>query len=96
LDDDYTFFAQIVGEDTVRWASYDFAPPEGTSSWNPGEEQLLSLTLTLDENSVADLYPVIVGAYTRNAEGDFDRLQILTADGRLTDDFLELTKVRID
>jgi hypothetical protein len=96
LADDYTFFAQIVGEDTTRWAGYDFAPPEGTASWVPGEERQLSLELTLDENSVPGLYPVIVGAYTRDAEGGFDRLQILTDDGRLTDDFLELTRVRID
>jgi 4-amino-4-deoxy-L-arabinose transferase-like glycosyltransferase len=96
LDNDYTFFAQIVGEDNTRWASHDFAPPEGTSSWTSGEVQPMALTLTLDENSVPGLYPVIVGAYTRNSGGDFDRLQILTADGRLTDDFLELTRVRID
>jgi len=96
LEDDYTFFAQVVGEDTTRWASYDIAPSKGTSLWIPGEEQPQAITLTLDENSVAGLYPIIVGAYTRNAEGNFDRLQILTADGRLTDDFLELTKVRID
>jgi len=96
LDYDYTIFAQIVGEDTIRWADHDIAPPDGTSSWTPGELQPLALTLTLDENSVPGLYPVIVGAYTRNVGGDFDRLQILTADGRLTDDFLELTRVRID
>ena len=96
LQDDYTIFAQIVGEDTTRWASNDLAPPEGTASWTPGEEQSLSLTLTLDENTVPGLYPIIVGAYTRTAEGDFDRLQKLTEDGRLTADFLELTKVRID
>ncbi len=96
LQDNYTIFAQIVAEDTTRWAGHDLAPPEGTASWIPGEEQSLSLTLTLDENTVPGLYPVIVGAYTRSAEGNFDRLQMLTEDGRLTADFLELTKVRID
>jgi len=96
LEKEYTFFAQIVDEDTTRWAGFDFAPPEGTTSWASGELQSLSLPLTLDENSEPGLYPVIIGAYTRDAEGGFDRLQILTDDGRLTDDFQELTKVRID
>ena len=96
LQSDYTIFAQIVGEDTTRWAGYDLSPPEGTSSWIPGERHALSIPLILDKNSAPGLYPVIVGAYTRNVAGDFDRLQIKTEDGRLTDDFLELTKVRID
>ncbi len=96
LQNDYTIFAQIVGEDTTRWAGYDLAPPEGTTSWIPGERHSLTIPLVLDENSTPGLYPVIVGAYTRDAAGDFDRLQILTEDGRLTDDFLELTKIRID
>lgn len=96
MDDDYTLFAQIVGEESTRWASHDYAPPEGTSSWIPGGIEPLALTLTLDQNTTPGLYPVIVGAYTRDADGNFDRLQMLTADGRLTDDFLELTKVRID
>jgi hypothetical protein len=96
LEEDYIFFAQVVGKDTTRWASYDIAPSKGTSLWIPGEEQPLFLTLTLDKNSVPGLYPVVAGAYTRSKEGDFNRLQILTTDGRLTDDFLELTKVRID
>jgi hypothetical protein len=96
LADGYTFFAQIIGEDTTRWASHDLAPPEGTSSWESGDVQPLSFTLALDENTVSGLYPVIVGAYTQSADGNFDRLQILTPDGRLTDDFLELTRIRVD
>jgi hypothetical protein len=93
---DYTFFAQIVGEDTTRWASFDIAPPEGTTNWQPDEVQAMTLTLTLNENSESALYPIIVGIYTQTAEGIFDRLQIQTDDGRLTDDFLELTLIRVD
>ncbi|UCC52288.1 MAG: hypothetical protein JSV68_24835 [Anaerolineaceae bacterium] len=96
LTNDYTFFAQIVDEDTTRWASHDFAPPEGTSTWQPDEVQTMSLTLTLDENSEPNLYPIVVGIYTQTQQGDFDRLQIQTSDGRLTDDYLELTLVRVD
>jgi hypothetical protein len=96
LTNDYAFFAQIVDEDPTRWANHDFAPPEGTSTWQPDEVQTMSLTLTLDENSEPNLYPIVVGIYTQTQQGDFDRLQIQTSDGRLTDDYLELTLVRVD
>ncbi len=96
LAEDYTFFAQVVGEDTTRWASIDAMPAEATSTWLPGETRALNLTLTAARDTPADVYPLIIGAYTRSADGGFDRLQIQTPDGRLTDDFLELTQIRIE
>lgn len=96
LDADYTIFAQVVDEDTTRWAAHDFAPPEGTSSWQPGDVVALPLSLPLNPDTPAGAYPVIVGAYVQTPDGAFDRLQIRTADGRLTDDFLRLTLVRVD
>ncbi len=96
LDNDYTIFAQVLGPDTTRWASYDLNPSEGTSNWLPGEIKPLSLSLTIDENAPPGLYPLVVGLYTQDDQGNFNRLQILTEDGRLTDDFLELTNIRIE
>ena len=96
LDTDYTFFAQVVDDDTTRWAFFDFEPPEGTSSWNPGDVTSMPLTLTVDKNVAPGLYPLIIGIYTQDSMGNFDRLQILTADDRLTDNFLELTQLRVD
>jgi hypothetical protein len=43
-----------------------------------------------------DLYPLIIGLYPQSADGKFDRLQMVTEDGRLTDDFLNLTPIRVD
>jgi hypothetical protein len=96
VDEDYTFFAQVVGEDTTRWASIDFMPPEVTSTWLPNEIHQVDLQLTVAEDTPAEVYPLVVGVYTRTDDGGFDRLQIQTPDGRLTDDFLELTQVRIE
>jgi len=96
LEMDYTFFAQVVDENTTRWASIDYEPPEGTSSWISGEVLTVTLNLSLAQDTPADVYPLIIGIYTRDTEGDFNRLQILTPDGRLTDDFLELTQVRVE
>lgn len=95
-DTDYTFFAQIVDEDTTRWAGQDPQPLPGTSTWLPGEVQTVDFALTLDANTPPGLYPLIVGVYTQTAAGGFDRLQLRTEDGRLTEDFLELTRIRVD
>ena len=96
LEEDYTFFAQVVDEDTTRWASIDHLPAEGTSTWSTNEVQIVPLSLLLAPDTPDDVYPLIVGIYTRDDDGGFKRLQILTADGRLTDDFPELTQVRVE
>lgn len=96
LPADFTLFAQIVGGDTTRHAAADVAPPVPTSNWQPGEVYEVSLPLTLDPATPPDTYPLIIGLYTRTPDGGFDRLQLVTPDGRLTDDFLTLTRVRVD
>jgi hypothetical protein len=96
LPADYTFFAQIVGADTTRHAAADVMPPQPTSEWAVGEAVEVRFTLPIDPATPPDAYPLIVGLYTRTDEGGFDRLQLVTPDGRLTDDFLALTPVRVD
>ena len=95
LDSDYTFFAQLLDEDTTRWASADVAPPNGTSRYPAGEVQTLDLPLLVDENTPAGVYPIVIGLYTRTPDGGFQRLQIVV-DGRITmEDMLTLTKIRV-
>jgi hypothetical protein len=94
LTTDYTFFAQLVGEDTTRWAAQDLAVP--TSRWPANQPQPVILTLPLRDDTPANVYPIILGVYTRTADGGFDRLQTVTEDGRLTDDFFLLTPIRVD
>lgn len=93
----YTLFAQIVDEDTTRWAAIDLSPPAGTAAWTPGAVQAVAMPLTLAADTPARVYPLIVGAYTRAADGGFQKLQLVTEDGRITqDDLLTLTKIRVD
>ena len=95
LDTDYTFFAQLLDEDTTRWASADVAPPNGTSRYPAGEVQTLDLPLLVDENTPAGVYPIVIGLYTRTPDGGFQRLQIVV-DGRITmEDMLTLTQIRV-
>ena len=90
---DYTVFAQVVDDDTTRWASQDLSQP--TSAWAVGEVQTVEMSLTLQPDTPAAVYPVIVGFYTIEGE-QFNRLQIIAADGRPTDDFLRLTLLRVN
>lgn len=95
LTTDYTFFAQVVDDDTTRWASLDLGQP--TSAWAPGDVQVVNMPLDISSNAPANVYPLILGVYTRTEDGGFQRLQLVTSDGRITqDDVLTLTKIRVD
>ncbi|MCB9422539.1 MAG: glycosyltransferase family 39 protein [Ardenticatenaceae bacterium] len=95
LTTDYTFFAQVLDADTTRWASLDLGQP--TSTWSPGETQIVEMPLAIAADASANVYPLILGIYTRTEDGGFQRLQLVTGDGRITqDDVLTLTKIRVD
>ena len=94
LEEDYTFFAQLVDQDTTRWASQDLQMM--TSDWPRGEVRQVELLLPVAAETPASVYPLIIGVYSRTSEGGFDRLQVVTEQGRLTDDFLPVAKVRIE
>jgi hypothetical protein len=96
LPADFTFFAQVIGQDTTRFAAADVVPPVQSSDWLPGQSYEVNLPLSLDPATLPDAYPLIIGLYTRTSDGGFDRLQLVTPDGRLTDDFLVLTQVKVD
>jgi hypothetical protein len=98
LPKDYTFFAQVVDlEDTTRWGSQDLGKPQvRTSTWPPGETQLVSMSFSLHEETPAEVYPVIVGVYTI-PDGGIEHLQLVAQDGRITQDYLlRLTPLRVD
>ena len=90
---DYTFFAQLVGADTTRWAAADVGQP--TSQWQVGQVVPITYTLLLDEATPPHIYPLRIGVYLY-ADGQFANLQTVTPDGRLSDDFYLLTQVRVD
>jgi hypothetical protein len=99
LTHNYTFFAQVVDlQTTTRYGSQDIQPPtDPTSTWETGADQIIPMTITLDANTPPDVYPIILGVYTHSPESGFQRLQIVTPEGRITqDDFLVLTPVRVD
>lgn len=99
LDHDYTLFAQVLDEDTTRWAASDVPTnAEGlpTSQWPVGEVQVVKMSLALDPATPPGVYPLIVGAYRSTGDGGWLRLQIVE-NGRITmTDHLTLTQVRVE
>ena len=83
---------------TTRYGSQDIQPPDGpTSTWQPDTDQRIPMNIILDENIPPGVYPITIGVYTHSEEAGFERLQIVTPEGRITqDDFLILTPIRID
>ena len=100
IDADFTFFAQVLedfGGANTRWAAFDSAPPEGTISWSADEVYVVELPLQLAEETPVGILPIVIGVYTRTDDGGFANLQLVTEDGRLTNEnFWSLTQIRID
>lgn len=94
IQHNYTFYAQIIGQDTTRWASQDLAQP--TTTWPPNQIQTITMPLTLRPDTPANLYPIRIGIYLNDPTTGIQNLQRVTTAGRLTDDFLILTPIRID
>ncbi|MCP4415859.1 MAG: hypothetical protein GY805_04505, partial [Chloroflexi bacterium] len=94
LTTDYTIFVQVVDEDTTLWANVNLG--QSSSAWEPGVVQEIPVAIPLSPDAPAKVYPLHLGVYHVTETGDFDRLQIIAADGRPTDDFLQLTLLRIN
>ncbi len=99
LSRDYTIFAQLLedfGGANQRWAAYDLSPAEGTSTWPVTEVRSVTLPLTVDAAAPARALPLVIGVYTRSADGGFANLPLVTADGRVTQNSVwSLTPVRV-
>ncbi len=94
-DRDYAFFAQVLGEgDTTRWAAVDIQA--ATQSWTDDATHVIDMSMKLDAQTPAGVYTLVLGAYTRDEDGAFRRLQIVE-DGRITmKDVLQLTRIRVE
>ncbi len=93
LTTDYTLFVQIVDKDTTLWANVNLE--QSTTLWQPGELQAIPVIIPINPDAPANVYPIHLGFYSVTETGSFDRLQIIAEDGRPTDDFLQLTLLRV-
>ncbi|MBI5293554.1 MAG: glycosyltransferase family 39 protein [Chloroflexi bacterium] len=90
----YSVFAHVRGQGEALWAGADSWPQNGaapTAAWTPGALIAETRALTLKPDTPPGVYDVEVGLY--DASGN--RLQLVLPDGRRTDNFVFLCKIRV-
>lgn len=95
MGENYSIFTYIQGKDTQIWARKDDWPLKGkapTAAWKVGQRVVDPYELTLDSNTPPGVYNVEIGIYLAET---LERLRLITPDGRLVDDHLLLSKVRV-
>ncbi len=91
----YSVFTHVLGEENRIWAQKDSWPQSGnapTSTWEPGQTIEDEYELTVNHETPAHVYDVEIGLYLA-ATGD--RLRVIGESGRLLDDRVLLSKVRV-
>jgi len=95
VEEDYTVFTHVLGEEDRLWAQMDSQPQGGaapTSSWRVGEVIEDHYDLTIKPDTPPDVYDIEVGLYLA-ATGR--RLGVLDEGGRLQDNRVLLSRVRV-
>jgi hypothetical protein len=88
-------FAHVLQPPQTKWAGYDQQPTPPTSQWKQGKVISDTYPLKFDPATPAGVYEIEVGVYTMSGPASFERLKILTRDGRQQQDFVLLSKVRV-
>lgn len=98
MSTNYSVSVQILDAQGSNYGQKDSWPVNGampTSTWVPGEAITDPYVLALNENTPPGVYNVQIVVYSALEDGSFNRLQLVLPDGRLTDDFVLLTKLRV-
>jgi len=95
----YKIFANILDPQTLtKYAASDGMPVNWnapTSTWTPGDIIKDVHTLTVDPNAPPGIYETEIGWYLQAEDGTLPRLRIVTPDGGMADNYLNLSRVRI-
>ncbi len=91
---DYTVFTHVLQRPEMLWAQHDkpLAPP--ASTWTVGQVVSDTYDLTIKPDAPAGVYEVEVGVYDAGSP-TFERLRVITDDGRITENYILLSKVRV-
>ena len=98
METNYTISAQVLGPETRIYGQEDSWPLDGalpTAAWTPGEIIEDEYRLTLSPDTPPGVYDIQIVVYAVDEEGAINRLQRVTEDGRLVDDFVLLTTIRV-
>ena len=97
MDEDYTVFTHILGEQDTIWAQMDSVPRRGaapTSGWTVGQIIEDSYDLTVRQDTPPAVYDIEIGVYLPRSP-DYPRLRVISPDGRVVDNRVLLGKVRV-
>jgi hypothetical protein len=95
MDENYSIFTHVLGKGTQLWAINDSWPQEGkvpTAIWKVGQRVTDPHPLAVHPETPAGVYDVEIGIYMAQTG---KRLRRITLDGRLVEDHLLLSKVRV-
>ena len=95
MEENYTVFTHVLGEENRIWAQHDSWPKDGnapTSTWESGQTIADEHELTIYADTPPGVYDVEIGLYLAKTG---DRLRIVGQEGRLLDDRVLLSKVRV-
>jgi 4-amino-4-deoxy-L-arabinose transferase-like glycosyltransferase len=99
IPNDYKVFANILDPQTLtKYAASDGMPANWnapTSTWIPGQIIEDKHILNVDPNTPPGIYETEIGFYLQADDGSFPRLQIVTPDGGMANNFLNLSRVRV-
>ena len=88
---DYTVFTHVLQPPQTIWGQQD-KPLPPTSSWSIGQVVSDTYELTIKPNAPPGVYEIEVGVYEPQ-QGE--RLRVITDDGRIIENFVLLSKVRV-
>ncbi len=95
MNTDYTVSLQILGPDNQRFGALDRQLAPASSAWRVDILVKDSFSISLNADTPVGEYPLQVVFYEFTDDGGFERLQMVNEEGRLTDDFLILTQIRV-
>jgi hypothetical protein len=98
MSENYTVSVQLLGPENRNFAQKDSWPLDGalpTSVWKIGDLVRDRYELEIKPDTPPGVYDLQIVIYSVDDAGSIQRLQIVTEDGRLTDDFLVITQLRV-
>ncbi|MCC7209534.1 MAG: DUF2142 domain-containing protein [Anaerolineae bacterium] len=100
---DYRVFVQVVEPNATRVFGQSDAMPADwarpTTTWTPGEIVEDRHTLTIQPDAPPGIWQLVAGLYALDETPGgpaFHRLRIVTPDGAQADDFVSLTRLKVD
>ena len=90
---DYTVFTHVLQPPETIWAQQDKQLQPPSSSWSIGQVVSDTYELKIKPEAAPGVYDIEVGVY--DPQKNFERLHVVTEDGRITENYVLLGKVRV-